>query len=121
MRLVHSQAHLISGNWYGFYDDNGISIDGEVTGWFTEDVAKRFQAYGWHVIDGIDGHNPEAVSKAIIQAQAEIEKPSMLACKTVIGYGSPNKSGTADTHGAPLGDEEFEHVRIQLGWGLCSL
>ena len=99
-----------------FYDDNGISIDGEVTGWFTEDVAKRFQAYGWHVIDGIDGHNPEAISKAIIQARAEIEKPSMLACKTVIGYGSPNKSGTADTHGAPLGDEELEHVRKQLGW-----
>ncbi len=99
-----------------FYDDNGISIDGEVAGWFTEDVAKRFQAYGWHVIDGIDGHNPEAVSKAIIQAKAEIEKPSMLACKTVIGYGSPNKAGTADTHGAPLGDEELDHVRKQLGW-----
>ena len=99
-----------------FYDDNGISIDGEVAGWFAEDVAKRFQAYGWHVIDGIDGHNPEAISKAIIQARAEIEKPSMLACKTVIGYGSPNKSGTADTHGAPLGDEELKHVRKQLGW-----
>ena len=99
-----------------FYDDNGISIDGEVAGWFTEDVAKRFQAYGWHVIDEIDGHNPEAVSKAIIQAQAEIEKPSMLVCKTVIGYGSPNKAGTADTHGAPLGDEELDHVRKQLGW-----
>ena len=99
-----------------FYDDNGISIDGEVAGWFAEDVAKRFQAYGWHVIDGIDGHNPEAVSKAIIQAKAEIEKPSMLVCKTVIGYGSPNKAGTADTHGAPLGDEELEHVRKQLGW-----
>ena len=99
-----------------FYDDNGISIDGEVAGWFAEDVAKRFQAYGWHVIDGIDGHNPEAVSKAIIQAQAEIEKPSMLVCNTVIGYGSPNKAGTADTHGAPLGDEELDHVRKQLGW-----
>ena len=99
-----------------FYDDNGISIDGEVAGWFAEDVAKRFQAYGWHVIDGIDGHNPEAVSKAIIQAKAEIERPSMLACKTVIGYGSPNKAGTADTHGAPLGDEELDHVRKQLGW-----
>ncbi len=99
-----------------FYDDNGISIDGEVAGWFAEDVAKRFQAYGWHVIDGIDGHNPEAVSKAIIQAKAEIEKPSMLACKTIIGYGSPNKAGTADTHGAPLGDEELDHVRKQLGW-----
>ena len=99
-----------------FYDDNGISIDGEVAGWFAEDVAKRFQAYGWHVIDGIDGHNPEAVSKAITQAKAEIEKPSMLACKTVIGYGSPNKAGTADTHGAPLGDEELDHVRKQLGW-----
>ena len=99
-----------------FYDDNGISIDGEVGGWFAEDVAKRFQAYGWHVIDGIDGHNPEAVSEAIIQSQAEIEKPSMLACKTVIGYGSPNKAGTADTHGAPLGDEELDNVRKQLGW-----
>ena len=99
-----------------FYDDNGISIDGEVAGWFSEDVAKRFQAYGWHVIDGIDGHDPEAVSKAIIQAQTENEKPSMLACKTVIGYGSPNKAGTADTHGAPLGDEELDHVRKQLGW-----
>ncbi|MBM23362.1 MAG: transketolase [Gammaproteobacteria bacterium] len=99
-----------------FYDDNGISIDGEVTGWFAEDVAKRFQAYGWHVIDGIDGHNPEAISKAIIQAQTEIEKPSMLACKTVIGYGSPNKAGTADTHGAPLGNKELEHVRKQLDW-----
>ena len=99
-----------------FYDDNGISIDGEVAGWFSEDVAKRFQAYGWHVIDGIDGHDPEAVSKAIIQAKAENEKPSMLACKTVIGYGSPNKAGTADTHGAPLGDEELDHVRKQLDW-----
>ena len=99
-----------------FYDDNGISIDGEVAGWFSEDVAKRFQAYGWHVIDGIDGHDPEAISKAIIQAQMENEKPSMLACKTVIGYGSPNKAGTADTHGAPLGDEELDNVRKQLGW-----
>jgi len=99
-----------------FYDDNGISIDGEVAGWFSEDVAKRFQAYGWHVIDGIDGHDPEVISEAINQAQMENEKPSMLACKTIIGYGSPNKAGTADTHGAPLGDEELDNVRKQLGW-----
>jgi len=99
-----------------FYDDNGISIDGEVDAWFAEDVAKRFDAYGWHVINDIDGHDPEAISNAISIAQAETSKPSILACKTVIGFGSPNKGGTADTHGAPLGDEEIEQVRKELGW-----
>ena len=99
-----------------FYDDNGISIDGEVDAWFAEDVAKRFDAYGWHVIDDIDGHDPEAITKAITLAQAETSKPSILACKTVIGFGSPNKGGTADTHGAPLGDEEIALVREELGW-----
>jgi len=99
-----------------FYDDNGISIDGEVDAWFAEDVAKRFDAYGWHVIDDIDGHDPEAITKAITLAQAETSKPSILACKTVIGFGSPNKGGTADTHGAPLGDEEIDLVRKELGW-----
>ena len=99
-----------------FYDDNGISIDGEVDAWFAEDVAKRFDAYGWHVIDDIDGHDPEAITKAITLAQAETSKPSILACKTVIGFGSPNKGGTADTHGAPLGDEEIALVRKELGW-----
>ena len=99
-----------------FYDDNGISIDGEVDAWFAEDVAKRFDAYGWHVIDDIDGHDPEAITNAITLAQSETSKPSMLACKTVIGFGSPNKGGTADTHGAPLGDEEIALVREELGW-----
>ncbi|MBO55708.1 MAG: transketolase [Dehalococcoidia bacterium] len=99
-----------------FYDDNGISIDGEVDAWFAEDVAKRFDAYGWHVIDDIDGHDPEAITNAITLAQSETSKPSILACKTVIGFGSPNKGGTADTHGAPLGDEEIELVRRELGW-----
>ena len=99
-----------------FYDDNGISIDGEVNAWFAEDVAKRFDAYGWHVIDDIDGHDPEAITNAITLAQAETSKPSILACKTVIGFGSPNKGGTADTHGAPLGDEEIALVRKELGW-----
>jgi len=99
-----------------FYDDNGISIDGDVAGWFAEDVAKRFEAYGWHVIDGIDGHNPEEIKQAIKAAQAETGKPSILACKTIIGFGSPNKAGTADTHGAPLGDEEISEVRKELNW-----
>ena len=99
-----------------FYDDNGISIDGEVDAWFAEDVAKRFDAYGWHVIDDIDGHDPEAITNAITLAQSETSKPSILACKTVIGFGSPNKGGTADTHGAPLGDEEIALVREELGW-----
>jgi len=99
-----------------FYDDNGISIDGEIDTWFAEDVAKRFDAYGWHVIDDIDGHDSEAITNAITVAQAETNKPSILACKTVIGFGSPNKGGTADTHGAPLGDEEIDLVRKELQW-----
>ena len=99
-----------------FYDDNGISIDGAVDSWFAEDVGKRFDAYGWHVIDDIDGHDHEAISAAIIKAQEETERPSILACKTIIGYGSPNKGGTADTHGAPLGDDELGLVRKELGW-----
>ncbi len=99
-----------------FYDDNGISIDGEVESWFSEDVGKRFEAYGWQVINDIDGHDPEAIKKAVVAAQEETGKPSILACKTVIGYGSPNKGGTADTHGAPLGNEELDLVRKELGW-----
>ncbi|MBC8227593.1 MAG: transketolase, partial [Gammaproteobacteria bacterium] len=99
-----------------FYDDNGISIDGKVENWFAEDVAARYRAYGWHVIDNIDGHNPEQISQAIKEAKNETNKPSMLACKTVIGFGSPNKAGTADTHGAPLGDDEINEVRKTLNW-----
>jgi len=98
-----------------FYDQNGISIDGEIENWFTDDSVKRFQSYGWHTIC-VDGHNVEEIDKAISEAKNELKKPSMIFCKTTIGYGSPNKSGTADTHGAPLGDEEIKQTREALGW-----
>ncbi|OTQ74805.1 MULTISPECIES: transketolase [unclassified Gilliamella] len=104
------------GKLIAFYDDNGISIDGEVEGWFTDDTAKRFEAYGWHVIRGIDGHDAKALAEAIEQAQAVTDKPSLLMCKTVIGFGSPNKAGSHDCHGAPLGDAEIEATRKALGW-----
>ena len=104
------------GKLIAFYDDNGISIDGEVEGWFTDDTAKRFEAYGWHVIRGIDGHDAKALAQAVEQAQAVTDKPSLLMCKTVIGFGSPNKAGSHDCHGAPLGDAEIEATRKALGW-----
>jgi transketolase len=98
------------------YDDNNISIDGDVSGWFTDDTAKRFEAYGWQVIDNVDGHDAAAIAAAIDQATAETDKPSMICCKTIIGFGSPNKQGTAATHGAPLGDDEVAATRKELGW-----
>ncbi len=98
-----------------FYDANGISIDGEVEAWFSEDAMARFAAYGWHVQD-IDGHDPEAINQAIAAARAETGRPSMIRCRTIIGYGSPNKQGTAATHGAPLGEDEVQAVREELGW-----
>ena len=98
------------------YDDNGISIDGAVEGWFTDNTAGRFEAYGWQVIDNVDGHDPEALAAAIADARAESDRPTLICCKTVIGYGSPNKQGTAATHGAPLGDEEIAAVRQELDW-----
>jgi transketolase len=98
------------------YDDNNISIDGEVDGWFTDDTARRFEAYGWHVIDNVDGHNAVAIAAAVDQAAAETERPTIICCKTVIGFGAPNKQGTASTHGAPLGDEEIAAARKELGW-----
>jgi transketolase len=98
------------------YDDNNISIDGEVDGWFTDDTAKRFESYGWQVIDGVDGHDPAAIAAAIDAAVADTGRPSMICCKTVIGFGAPNKRGTAATHGAPLGDEEIAAAREELGW-----
>ncbi|MCD1127757.1 transketolase [Jinshanibacter sp. LJY008] len=104
------------GKLIAFYDDNGISIDGHVEGWFTDDTAMRFEAYGWHVIRGIDGHDSEAIRKAVAQAQKETGKPSLLMCKTIIGFGSPNKAGTHDSHGAPLGDAEVAATREALGW-----
>ena len=98
------------------YDDNGISIDGETDGWFTDDTARRFESYGWQVIDDVDGHDSESIARAIESALADGERPSLICCKTVIGYGSPNKQGTAGTHGAPLGDEEIAAVRETIGW-----
>lgn len=98
------------------YDDNNISIDGEVDGWFTDDTAKRFESYGWQVIDNVDGHDAVAIAAAIDQATAETDKPTIICCKTVIGFGAPNKQGTASTHGAPLGDEEIAAARKELGW-----
>ncbi|MDZ7748822.1 MAG: transketolase [Halofilum sp. (in: g-proteobacteria)] len=99
-----------------FYDDNGISIDGEVDNWFTDDTPGRFAAYGWHVVPGVDGHDPEAVRAAIDAARAETGRPSIICCKTVIGWGSPNKHGSAEAHGAALGDDEVALVRERIGW-----
>ncbi|KHN57163.1 transketolase [Dickeya fangzhongdai] len=104
------------GKLVAFYDDNGISIDGHIEGWFTDDTAARFESYGWHVVRGVDGHDADAIQRAIKAAQSVTDKPSLLLCKTVIGFGSPNKAGTHDSHGAPLGDAEVAATREQLGW-----
>lgn len=104
------------GKLIAFYDDNNISIDGHVDGWFTDNTKGRFEAYGWQVIDNIDGHHPEQIAAAVKLAQAETEKPSIIICKTIIGYGSPNKSASHDCHGAPLGEEEIALTRKALGW-----
>jgi transketolase len=99
-----------------FYDDNGISIDGEVHGWFTDDTPKRFEAYGWHVVPEVDGHDPAAVEVAIAAAKAETGRPSLICCKTIIGYGAPNKQGTEATHGAALGVDEVAATRKNMQW-----
>ena len=104
------------GKLTAFYDDNGISIDGHVEGWFTDDTAKRFEAYGWHVIRGVDGHDSEAIKKAIDEAHKVTDKPSLLLCKTVIAFGSPNKAGTHEAHGAALGNDEVAATRKNIGW-----
>ncbi len=98
------------------YDDNNISIDGEVDAWFTDNTAGRFEAYGWQVIDNVDGHDPAAIATAIDAALGDTERPSLICCKTIIGFGAPNKQGTAATHGAPLGDDEIAATRKELGW-----
>ncbi|MEN3158021.1 transketolase [Alkalimonas sp. NCh-2] len=107
---------LALGKLIAFWDDNGISIDGEVEGWFTDDTPARFKAYGWQVIESVDGHDAAAVKAAIEQAQAETGKPTLICCKTVIGYGAPNKGGSHDCHGAPLGDAEIAASREFLQW-----
>jgi transketolase len=99
-----------------FYDDNGISIDGHVKGWFTDDTPKRFEAYGWHVVPNVDGHDSEAIDRAILASKSVQDRPSLICCKTVIGKGAPTKAGSHDAHGAPLGDEEIAGARAQLGW-----
>lgn len=104
------------GNLIAVWDDNGISIDGHVEGWFSEDTAARFRAYGWHVIEGIDGHNPEAVDAAVREAKAVTDKPSLLCCKTIIGFGSPNKADSHECHGSALGADEVALVRERLEW-----
>ena len=98
------------------YDDNGISIDGKVQGWFTDDTPKRFDAYGWHVVAAVDGHDVDAVDRAIAAAKAVIDRPSLICCKTVIGKGSPNKAGSHDAHGAALGEKEVAATRAAIGW-----
>ncbi|WP_192867859.1 transketolase [Thaumasiovibrio subtropicus] len=104
------------GKLIAFWDDNGISIDGEVDGWFTDDTAKRFESYGWHVIANVDGHDSDAINAAIEAAKADTKRPTLICCKTIIGFGSPNKSGSHDCHGAPLGDAEIAAAREFLGW-----
>lgn len=104
------------GKLVAFWDDNGISIDGEVEGWFSDDTPKRFEAYGWQVIADVDGHDPIAINTAIEQAKADSSRPTLICTKTIIGFGSPNKSGSHDCHGAPLGAEEILATRKQLGW-----
>ena len=104
------------GKLIALYDDNGISIDGHVDGWFTDDTGKRFEAYGWHVIRGIDGHDVAAVDAAIAAAQSVTDRPSLLCCKTIIGKGSPNKQGTEHVHGAALGEKEVAATRAAIGW-----
>ncbi|MET0051484.1 MAG: transketolase [Candidatus Thiodiazotropha sp.] len=104
------------GKLIAFWDDNGISIDGETEHWFTDDTPARFEAYGWHVVRNVDGHDADAIDQAIKAAQAEGSKPSLICCKTTIGFGSPNLAGSHDCHGAPLGADEIAATREQLGW-----
>ena len=104
------------GKLIAFYDDNGISIDGEVEGWFTDDTPKRFEAYGWQVIRKVDGHDPQEITQAIRTAQAETGKPTLICCRTTIGFGSPNKAGKESSHGAPLGKDEVAATRAALNW-----
>ncbi len=121
MEGVSHEACSLAGVWglhklICFYDDNNISIDGHVDDWFGDDTPARFEAYGWHVIRHVDGHDPEAIKKAITQAHKQTTKPTLICCKTVIGHGSPNKAGTHDVHGAALGAEEVALTRKNLGW-----
>jgi transketolase len=118
--ISHETASLAGtlklGKLVAIYDDNGISIDGEVQGWFNEDTPKRFEAYGWEVLRDIDGHNSEAVKAALVSAAIDPDRPTLICCKTIIGYGAPHKQGTEACHGAALGKDEVAAARVQLGW-----
>ena len=121
MEGISHEACALAGTWglgklTAFWDDNGISIDGHVEGWFTDDTPRRFEAYGWQVIPNVNGHDPEAIHAAIKKARAETSRPTLICCKTRIGLGSPNKAGTHDVHGAPLGDAEIAAARPHMGW-----
>ncbi len=121
MEGVSHEACSLAGTWglgklIAFWDDNGISIDGHTEGWFSDDTPARFEAYGWNVIRGVDGHDPSALDNAIEQAKAQSTKPTLVCCRTTIGFGSPNKAGTHDSHGAPLGAEEITATKRALDW-----
>ncbi|MGB7396334.1 MAG: transketolase [Candidatus Macondimonas sp.] len=121
MEGISHEACSLAGTWQlgkliVFYDDNGISIDGRVEGWFTDDTPARFEAYGWQVVRNVDGHDADAVSEAILVARAETRRPTLVCCKTVIGFGAPNKQGSESVHGAPLGPDEVAAARERLGW-----
>ncbi len=121
MEGISHEACSLAGTWglgklIAFYDDNKISIDGEVVGWFRDDTPRRFEAYGWHVLPNVDGHDPEAVERALAEAKKVNDKPSMICCKTIIGFGAPNLQGKAKTHGAALGVSEVAAAREKLGW-----
>ena len=121
MEGISHEACALAGTWglgklIGFWDDNDISIDGHVGAWFTDNTPKRFEAYGWHVIANVEGHDPVAIEAAIKEAKSVTDKPSMICCRTVIGAGSPNKEGTHDVHGAALGDAEVAATRARIGW-----
>jgi len=120
MEGISHEACSLAGTWglgnlIAFWDDNNISIDGHIDGWYTDDTVKRFEAYNWHVVS-VDGHDADAISAAITEAKSVTDRPSLICCKTIIGYGSPNKSGSHDCHGAALGDEEVALTRKELGW-----
>jgi len=121
MEGVSHETCALAGTWglgklIAFWDDNGISIDGHIEGWYTDDTAGRFESYGWHAIRDVDGHDPDAIDKAINEAKKVTDKPTIICCKTIIGKGSPNKSGSHDCHGAALGEDEVALVRKEIGW-----
>jgi transketolase len=121
MEGISHEAASLAGTWglsklVCFWDDNHISIDGNTDGWFTDNTPERFEAYGWNVVRGVDGHDPESIKSAIDSALSQFDKPTLICCRTTIGFGSPNKSGKESSHGAPLGKDELDATRKQLGW-----